>query len=259
MAMDSWTRPEQHDPMPAAAATLERMRQRAARRIDSSARSRSRSVHVVSVGIANIRREIPKLLDHAHELLSVGLQASGESLYSNHRANVAARENGLHMVSLFDYETAGATARTMLATLSGTPYYFCRGTLQMKILDRRTVLLEGPAIGGERSVIAVTDPQVLAAALRYWAAVHPTAVNAADTLRPVGGRKLTARQREIAGAMTADLTDDAIARLLGVSVRTVRSEVAAIMRTLHVRTRFAAGLRLGQEGFAQHSTLDHYR
>jgi DNA-binding NarL/FixJ family response regulator len=250
MAMDRWTRPQEHDPMPAAAAALQRMRQHAARHVDSSARSRSGSVHVVSVGIANMRRELPRLMGHAHELLSVGLQASGESLYANHRATVAARENGLQMVSLFDYDTAADTARTMLATLSGTPYYFCRGTLQMKILDRRMVLLEGPNVGGERSLIAVTDPRVLTAALRYWAAVTPTAVNAADTLHPVGGRELTARQREIAGLMTADLTDDTIARLLGVSVRTVRTEIAAIMRTLHVRTRFSAGLRLGQHGFS---------
>ncbi len=248
--MDNWTRPVRHDPMPVAAAALHRMQGQLTGHIDPSARSRAGGVEVVAVGIANMRREIPKLLDHAHDLLSVGLQASGESLYANHRATVAARENGLRMVSLFDYDTAADTARTMLATLRGAPYHFCRGTLQMKILDRRVVLLEGPVIGGERSLIAVTDPQVLAAALRYWATVRPTAVNAADTLRPVGSRELSARQREIAGLMTADLTDEAIARLLGVSVRTVRSEIAAIMRTLHVRTRFSAGLRLGQAGFS---------
>jgi DNA-binding NarL/FixJ family response regulator len=120
----------------------------------------------------------------------------------------------------------------------------------MKILDRRTVLLEGPALAGQRSLIAVTHPQVAAGALRYWRSVQPTVVNAADTVRRAEGLGLTIRQREIAGLMTADLTDETIAHLLGVSVRTVRGEIAAILRDLGVRTRFSAGLRLGQVGFS---------
>lgn len=44
------------------------------------------------------------------------------------------------------------------------------------------------------------------------------------------------------------LTDDAIARRIGVSVRTVRTEVASLMTNLDARSRFQAGLRAAQLG-----------
>ena len=200
----------------------------------------------MAIGLSSIRQAIPGLAERCGELLSIGLNATPSSLLSNHRANVALRERGVRMVSLFDYDSAHPDARQALAALSGADYRFCRATYQLKILDRRTVLLEGPPLGGERSLIAVTAAPVVAAAWRYWQTAHPTAVSAA-ALRGavVRDADLTARQQEIAGLMVADLGDEAIAHLVGVSVRTVRSEIAAILRALGVRTRFSAGVRLG--------------
>lgn len=237
-------------PPGAAAGELLEVQRRAGAAIDPSGRSRSEQVRIVSIGLPEVRREIPRLADRARELLSVGIRSSGDSLFTNHRENVRLRENGLRMVSLFDYGSATDSARTMLATLTGTPYYFCHGSVQMKILDRRTVLLEGPGFGADRSVVAVTDPHAVRVALRYWRSVRPGAFNAAELLRCPDDLHLTARQREVAGLMAADVPDESIARLLAVSVRTVRAEIAATMRQLGVRTRFTAGLRLGELGFA---------
>lgn len=239
-----------NDPGPSTTAALGRLQQRAAAAVDAAGRSRSEHVRVVAIGLGEVRREIPRVAARCRELLSVGICANGDSLLSNHRENVRLRENGLRMVSLFDYGSATDSARTMLATLTGSPYQFCHSPVQMKILDRRTVLLEGPAFGIERSVIAVSDPHAVTVALRHWRSVRPTAFDAAALLRTPDDLALTARQREIAGLMAADVQDESIARLLAVSVRTVRAEIAATMRQLGVRTRFSAGLRLGELGFA---------
>ena len=62
---------------------------------------------------------------------------------------------------------------------------------------------------------------------------------------------LTPRQRQVVALMATGTGDEAIAASLGVSVRTVRSDIAALLDVLGVKTRFAAGVRLqlwsGQE------------
>jgi DNA-binding NarL/FixJ family response regulator len=55
---------------------------------------------------------------------------------------------------------------------------------------------------------------------------------------------LTPRQRQVVALMADGLGDDAIATAIGVSTRTVRSDIAALLDLLGVRTRFAAGVRL---------------
>ncbi len=55
--------------------------------------------------------------------------------------------------------------------------------------------------------------------------------------------RLSSRQWEIIALMSRDLSDARIAEKLGISVRTVRYDISAIMAALGVRSRFAAGLR----------------
>lgn len=54
---------------------------------------------------------------------------------------------------------------------------------------------------------------------------------------------LTARQRAVAELLAAGAIDDAIARALRISGRTVRSDVAAIMSAFDAGSRFQAGVR----------------
>lgn len=57
------------------------------------------------------------------------------------------------------------------------------------------------------------------------------------------GTSLSVRQREIANLLAGGHTDESVARRLGVSVRTVRAEVAAIRDALGSVSRFQAGVR----------------
>lgn len=66
---------------------------------------------------------------------------------------------------------------------------------------------------------------------------------------PVPSTELAQRRYELVLRMLADgMTDDAVARKLGVSVRTVRNDVASAMSALDAGSRFQAGARAAQLG-----------
>jgi DNA-binding CsgD family transcriptional regulator len=220
--------------------------------LQADGRSPSGEAVVVAVGITQIRARLVTLAERSTELLSVrGPSTTAEGVLANHRANVALHERGVRMTSLFDVG-ASAEARSVIASLRGAPYHFCHGPVQLKILDRRCVIVDGPEVDGQPSIVALTAPSVVREALRYFRTVHAGAVPASHATN--GGRgtarheerdELTHRQKTIVALLAEELTDEAIAEALGVSVRTVRADIAALLRALHVRTRFAAGLRLG--------------
>jgi DNA-binding NarL/FixJ family response regulator len=58
----------------------------------------------------------------------------------------------------------------------------------------------------------------------------------------------TPRHHRVLRLLADGLTDDAIARQVGVSVRTVRNDMAAAMLSLDARSRFQAGVRAAQLG-----------
>jgi hypothetical protein len=82
---------------------------------------------------------------------------------------------------------------------------------------------------------------LVALADRLW--VQSIEVSQVQSARPTRSR------HELVLRMLAQgLTDDAIARRLGVSVRTVRGDVASAMSELDARSRFQAGVRAMQMG-----------
>jgi DNA-binding CsgD family transcriptional regulator len=123
---------------------------------------------------------------------------------------------------------------------------FATVTVQIRIYDRRAVVIEGPRIDDERTALIVTRKDVVDAARWLFSAALDTSVPAAAAISDDPRPWLTPRQREVVALLTADLHDDEIARELGVSVRTVRSDIEVVRRVLGVRTRFAAGFQLGR-------------
>lgn len=151
-------------------------------------------------------------------------------------------ENGLRMVSLFDRDGLDQEARFMVAGERQGRYLLGVGPVQMKIVDRRYVLLQGPFVEDQPTVMAVTAPDCLAAAWRYWRAAVAASFPAEEETGQF--RQFTPRQRQVVALLAVDTRDEAIAETLGVSVRTVRSDVAELMEALGVRSRFAAGVRV---------------
>lgn len=209
------------------------------------ARAGSCDAEIVARGAESIHRWMAQSVYGWRELLSVRPRSTAAELGVSLPTNRVVLERGLRMVSIFGRDGSDAGSRSLLAGERDPRYLFGFTPVQMKIVDRRFVLLQGPFLGEGPTLVAARSQPCMNAAWHYWHAVVGSAYPAAEgTYDPDG---LSARQRQVVALLTADARDEAIAEALGVSVRTVRYDIAAIMAALGVRTRFAAGLRLRQE------------
>jgi DNA-binding CsgD family transcriptional regulator len=156
-------------------------------------------------------------------------------------------QDGVERVDLYNPDGLWGNAAQVLASSPILPFArFAQVTVQLRIYDRAAVVIEGPRVEDNRTALIVTRPEVVGAARSLFEAALATSVPApaamADDPRPW----LTPRQRDIITLLKDDLHDDEVARELGVSVRTVRGDIEAVRALLGVRTRFAAGFKLGQ-------------
>lgn len=76
-------------------------------------------------------------------------------------------DRGLKMVSVFDHDGLDQDARLLLTGEDDERYVFGFATVQMKIIDRSHVLLQGPFEDGEPTIMAVQASACLEAAWRY--------------------------------------------------------------------------------------------
>lgn len=175
-------------------------------------------------------------------LESIRISGTAEQLSVSLPNNALLMAAGLRMTSVWHHPGLEPDARLMLSGEDPSVYFFGYAPVQMKLVDGRSVLLEGPLVRGERTVIDVEDRACLAAARRYWDAVmsrvHPCDAETAALV------DLTVRQRRVIALMLTSSSDDEISRKLGVSVRTVRTEIATVLSMLDAPNRFAAGVRL---------------
>ncbi len=227
-----------------AALELQVVRARSCR--EWQARGRCEDAAVVAGGIEPMRARIVRLSGDATEIVGVSTAAESVDIHvESHRRNLRLVRRGTRMVSIFDSSTMTPEVRDFLAAETSLPYYVSYAPVQVRIFDRACVALEGPTVEGERSLLVLHGPRAVAAALRYVGAVRRAASRPGSTGCAPG---LSARQRLVADLLCEGCRDDQIAGLLDVSVRTVRTEVAAIMAELGVTTRFAAGVRFAQIG-----------
>jgi DNA-binding CsgD family transcriptional regulator len=225
-----------------AAAVLQMRRSEAAA---AAERGELTTGEVVAVGTAGAHEWLHTQGAIWRENLSVRPGASTTQLRASLPVNRVFLAGGAQMVSVFDYQGLDAEGRILLANEPVGDYLFGRAPVQMKIVDRRFVILEGPSVNGSMSLMTVHSSSCMEAAWRYWDAVVASAIPVADAgISDLG--LLTKRQRQVVALLASDLGDDAIAASLGVSVRTVRAEVAAVLAVLGVKSRFAAATRLAR-------------
>lgn len=246
---------EGHPPSSATtlAATFERLCRQAVDSVSVEGSPGSDGVSLLAVGIADIREALKDLSSDALETLSVRSSVTAESLVLNHDANVRLTGAGKRMTGLFDFETTTPEARRWLATVGYSNYRYCRGAagLQFKVFDRRSLVIPGPWIDGDASLLRVTDPETVQAGVAQFRRLIRSSFPVAGAGEEEPSSAITPRQWRIAILMANDLNDEAIAQRLGVSLRTVRSDIAGLLRGLGVQSRFAAGIRVSELGMVQ--------
>lgn len=67
--------------------------------------------------------------------------------------------------------------------------------------------------------------------------------------RRQGDDGVSASDRELLRLLASGLTDEGAGKRLGISVRTVRRQMAALMERLNATSRFEAGLKAAQRGW----------
>lgn len=112
----------------------------------------------------------------------------------------------------------------------------------MFIIDRTFVVLPGPVTGdGAPTAWSASLPEILGQALELWDQVWAASRPA---IPPGESAPFSPRQVKVATLMTQGHKDASIARELGVSIRTVVSEVSYLADKLNARSRVEAVLAL---------------
>lgn len=113
------------------------------------------------------------------------------------------------------------------------------------ILDTTVAVVRGlPGQGSGSALVFRSRPVVLAMRALFEAYWHP-----AQRFPPEAAPdnavtdEITDQERELLKLLAEGLTDSAVARILGMSVRTERRKLAALMERLGVSSRFAAGVQ----------------
>jgi DNA-binding CsgD family transcriptional regulator len=171
-------------------------------------------------------------------------QQSLDTFVPSHRFNQELVASGVRMTSFFDTSEGDPMLTDFLVAAEDMPYHLGYGPIQLKLMDGKRVIVEGPQLGGHRSLLVLHCPEAVNATNQYLRAVRRGSVRAAELRYDETG--LTPRQRVIAALLGDGCTDDDIADRLTLSVRTVRYEVARLLDALDVKTRFAAGLRYAE-------------
>ncbi|MCX4770292.1 transcriptional regulator [Streptomyces sp. NBC_01285] len=119
--------------------------------------------------------------------------------------------------------------------------------LKARIVDRRVAVV--PLAGGSKDSIVLVHPSGLLDGLMelfeaYWERAEPLLSEGPDVVEGPSEEELV-----LVRLLHSGYKDQAIARQLGVSVRTATRRVAALMQRLDAGTRFQAGVKARERGW----------
>ncbi|MFD1663539.1 LuxR C-terminal-related transcriptional regulator [Streptomyces caeni] len=120
--------------------------------------------------------------------------------------------------------------------------------VRMIIIDRHLAVLPTDISDARAGAAVLTGPGVVAALCALFEQVWSTAAPLGDT-PSADSRGLSPQEAEALRLLASGLTDEAMAKRLGVSPRTARRIAADLMDRLEARSRFQAGVHAVQNGW----------
>ncbi|WP_405004037.1 LuxR C-terminal-related transcriptional regulator [Kitasatospora purpeofusca] len=121
---------------------------------------------------------------------------------------------------------------------------------RMLVFDGTTAVVPIDPENTRAGALCTEEPGIVASLVALFEQTWETAVPLGGDPRPEdAGTGLSPGERELLRLLSTGLTDDAAAKRLGVSVRTVRRQMAALMERLEAASRFEAGLKAAQRGW----------
>ncbi|MGC4900439.1 LuxR C-terminal-related transcriptional regulator [Micromonospora echinospora] len=122
--------------------------------------------------------------------------------------------------------------------------------LRMVLFDRTRAIVPINPQDTRSGAVQVGGPGVMVALTSLFSQVwkEGTPLGTA-TARAVGSPPLTGQQHELLRLLAGGLTDEAVGKRLGLSLRTVRRMMAELMDRVGARSRFEAGAKAAQLGW----------
>nr|WP_042426794.1 helix-turn-helix transcriptional regulator [Streptacidiphilus anmyonensis] len=120
---------------------------------------------------------------------------------------------------------------------------------RMLIFDREVAVVPVDPADTKAGALCTREPGIVASLTAVYEQAWATAVPlGAAAPRDTGGG-LTGTERELLALLARGMTDEAAAKRLGIGLRTVRRQMAALMERLGASSRFEAGLKAAQRGW----------
>ncbi|WP_432080618.1 DUF6879 family protein [Streptomyces sp. WAC 04229] len=207
----------------------------------------------VLLGLDAIREGLELLAkDLRGECLAVmpGGAQSRASLDASRPLGEAAMNRGVELLTLYQ-----ESARNDSATLDHARWLSEAGSQvrtapllppRFLVFDRRVAVVPIDPEDTRRGALCTREPAVVATLCALFFQVWETAVPLGDGQ---AGEGLTTSEKLLLKFLASGLTDDAAAKRLGVSLRTVRRQMSSLMERLNARSRFEAGLKAAQVGW----------
>jgi DNA-binding CsgD family transcriptional regulator/sugar-specific transcriptional regulator TrmB len=122
--------------------------------------------------------------------------------------------------------------------------------VKLRVFDDQVgvIMLVGSMVETEAAAI-IHRSSLLDALIALFEAYWPLARTIVPDSHDPGADELTEQEAAVARLLGAGLTDQAIARQLGISSRTARRRIAMLMERLHATTRFEAGAAAVRRGW----------
>lgn len=123
---------------------------------------------------------------------------------------------------------------------------------RLLVFDRRTALVPVDPADSRQGALCTTAPGLVASLValfeQTWEVAVPLGADTrSDTCR--ADDALTPDEKELLKLLASGMTDEAAGKRLGVSLRTVRRQMASIMERLDAGSRFEAGLKAARSGW----------
>lgn len=208
------------------------------------------------IGLDAIGAKLELLAKEARtECLSVmpGGAQSAASLDASRPLDAAALERGMKVQTLYQ-----DSVRNDITTLAYAQWLTGQGGQvrtapllppRMVIVDRHSVLVPIDPADTRAGALCTSEPAIVASLIavyeQAWASAVPLG---ADRARDAD-TGLSGVEHDILVLLAQGLTDEAVAKRLGVGLRTVSRQMTGLMERLGASSRFEAGLKAAQRGW----------
>lgn len=248
----------QSDELAAQQRKVEASRAAAARLIAECSALRPRTVDPDSerlIGVEQIRARLERLADEAREQIMTfapGGAHTAADLEASRTPNAALLDRGVAMRTVYL-----DSVRNHQPTLDHVEWLGRRGgevrtaptlPIRMVIADRRLAVLPIDTADARAGAVVLEGVGTVAALCALFESTWDAATRLGERpTRDING--MPPQEAETLRLLAQGLTDEAIAKRLGVSPRTARRIAAELMERLEARSRFEAGVHAVQNGW----------